>query len=215
MKKKKHSGFVLWEFLVSLLILWIIARFVIQKMFRAVEYSRNPEANAILETIKDAMDRCKLRTGAYNKCVSDGTSFALLDIENPGFDPKAHFSYTITSFGSTLGENNYFITARRNTVDGGNPASTMIFRYYPDMGCKERVFTDGYGDFAALGDYADHCDFKKKEKASFFSSSFIKEKIEEKKKGTLLDREVLEKTMEEKIGVTSFVDTMLKEGRKH
>lgn len=163
------KGFTLLELIIVIIIIGVLTSLALPRLFTTIEYSRSTEAIAAFSSIRASLERCKLRTGSYSteNCGPNGLSFARLDIENPGLAPNAHFSYLLTlapdGGGSEI--NNYYIQASRNTLDGGDGASWIIFYHYPDFCTKKQVFMrawhaiegDGGGAFAPLGSYADHC----------------------------------------------------------
>lgn len=124
---KRNSGFTLLEIIVVIIIISILASLALPRFFRTVEYSRASEALAAIGTIRQAMERCYLKTGDFANCQSISNS---LDIAYPGEadpdtvtdNPAALFNYTLAVDQTNL---NYVIEATRDTVTGGDGTSTI------------------------------------------------------------------------------------------
>lgn len=128
-------------------------------MFNTIEYSRSAEAMATFSTIRAAMERCYLmNNGTYLPCASGGSDWSALDIENPSSAPNAHFQYTRHPLPyNTL---QYYIIARRTTLDGGNTEDMIYYVYYPDYCTKDitiYVPTGGTQVFKPLDTYSTQC----------------------------------------------------------
>ena len=120
MKKLTNtSGFTLLEIIIVIIIVGVLASLALPRFFATVEFSRSTEAFASLTAIRGSLERCYLqRNASYSGC----TDFTLLDIEDPGQAPNAHFAYSIQNPGAI----GYTIIATRNSIDGGDGSSTIV-----------------------------------------------------------------------------------------
>jgi len=116
--KKNKSGFTLLEVIIVIIIVGVLASLALPRFFSTVEYSRATEAMQSIASARQSIERCYLMTSDYQDC----TSFATIDIDDPGTSPNAHFTYAITSGGP----NAYTLTATRNTLDGGNGGTIVL-----------------------------------------------------------------------------------------
>ena len=135
MKKwNKKNGFTLLEIIIVVIIIGILASLALPRFFKTVEFSRANEALAGLSAIRRAMERCYLFKNQYNSC----TTFADLDVEDPGGLTNAHFSYAISAPTAA----NFTITATRLSLDGGTTTDTIKIG---DTGTKV-----GTGNFSGI-----------------------------------------------------------------
>lgn len=111
MRAQNNLGFTLLEIIIVIIIVGVLASLALPRFFSTVEYSRSTEALNALGVIRKSVVRC----GIPNDNVVGCDSFTALDIDNPGSEPGAHFSYGIAVTGS----NAFTITATRNTINGG------------------------------------------------------------------------------------------------
>lgn len=111
MNMKNKSGFTLLEIIIVIIIVGVLASLALPRFFSTVEYSRSTEALNALGVIRKSVVRC----GMVNDNVVGCDNFAAIDIDNPGAEPGAHFSYQI----AVTGANAFTVTATRNTVNGG------------------------------------------------------------------------------------------------
>ena len=115
---KKNNAFTLLEITIVIIVIGILASIALPRFLKTMELSRATEALAQLSAIRRAMDRCYLLSNTtYNSCAN----FTDLDLENPNTVPNAHFTYGLGTPGAT----NFTITATRNSLDGGDTASTI------------------------------------------------------------------------------------------
>ena len=131
---KNKSGFTLLEIIIVIIIVGILASLALPRFFKTVEFSRGQEALANLGTIRQAMDRCYLFSRSYVPC----TTFANLDIADPGAVPNAHWTY---AWGAPA-KDGYTATATRTAVDGGTSADSIAIN---QAGLKT-----GAGNFASV-----------------------------------------------------------------
>lgn len=108
---KDKSGFTLLEIIIVIIIVGVLASLALPRFFSTVEYSRSTEALNALGVIRKSVVRC----GMVNDNVVGCDTFAAMDVDDPGAEPGAHFTYQV----AVTGANAFTITATRNTVDGG------------------------------------------------------------------------------------------------
>ena len=147
MKRTNEGAFTLLELIIVIIIVGILSSLAIPKYFKMVENARVTEAIVNIRIIREAMERCLIMTGNVAKACrlddnDDGP--ANLDIENPSYDPGAHFSYNV--FG--LGLDVYGITVFRNALDGGKV----------DLNTYLQLIRTSYNNYYyyGFGDYADY-----------------------------------------------------------
>ena len=116
--KHKKSGFTLLEIIIVIIIVGVLASLALPRFFRTVEYSRSTEAMQSLSSIRNSVERCYLQRSSYATC----NAFSSLDLADPGATAGSLFAYTFTG---TWNAANFQLTATRNTVDGGDGASTV------------------------------------------------------------------------------------------
>ncbi|MDZ4241217.1 MAG: prepilin-type N-terminal cleavage/methylation domain-containing protein, partial [Candidatus Omnitrophota bacterium] len=88
----KTKGFTLLEIIIVIIIVGVLASLALPRFFSTVEYSRSTEALSSVSAIRQSMERCYLqRNGTYTGCVD----FTVLDLNNPGLSPNAHFTYVL------------------------------------------------------------------------------------------------------------------------
>jgi len=102
-----------------MIIIIILAGLALPKFFKTIEFARSKEAFEMIGTIHHAVVRCgHYDAGDYSYCLA--IDFSDLDISDPNTTVGSHFSYSIEAiFGAPILQN-YIITARRNTLDGGD-----------------------------------------------------------------------------------------------
>ena len=128
MKVKKlnnESGFTLLEIIVVIIIVGVLASLALPRFFSTVEFSRSTEALNSVGVIRKSVIRCGMVDDDVQTCDTDASGtieFSEMDIDDPGSEPGAHFSYGI----AVTGADDYVITATRNAVDGGDGASTVV-----------------------------------------------------------------------------------------
>lgn len=111
MNMKNKSGFTLLEIIIVIIIVGVLASLALPRFFSTVEYSRSTEALNALGVIRKSVVRC----GMVNDNVVGCDDFAAIDIDDPGGEPGAHFTYAI----AVTGANAFTVTATRNTINGG------------------------------------------------------------------------------------------------
>lgn len=119
--KHNKSGFTLLEVIIVIIIVGVLASLALPRFFRTVEYSRSMEALENLSTIRSSIERCYLPRASYLQCAN----YNNLDVADPTSNAGSLFVYAL---GPGAYTGSYFqITARRNTVDGGDNTSTVVF----------------------------------------------------------------------------------------
>jgi len=111
------KGFTLLELIVVIIIVGVLASLAIPRFFSTVEYARSAEAMASAMAIRQSILRC----GQYNDNYVGCDTFADIDIDDPGAEAGAHFSYSwaVTSADA------FTITAARNATNGGNAGDNV------------------------------------------------------------------------------------------
>ena len=113
MNIKQKKGFTLLEIIIVIIIIGVLASLALPRFFRTVEFSRTTEAMTAFTALRDSMERCYLAAnGSYAGCSSIG----VLDLENPGTSPGAHFNYAVQGVPTSQ---TYTLRATRNTIEGG------------------------------------------------------------------------------------------------
>ncbi len=118
MNIKNKKGFTLLEIIIVIIIVGVLASLALPRFFSTVEFSRSTEALNALGVIRKSIMRC----GMINDNVVGCSAFADIDVDNPGTEPGAHFSYA----WAVTGANAFTITATRNTVNGGTAGDTVV-----------------------------------------------------------------------------------------
>lgn len=118
MRLNQKSGFTLLEIIIVIIIVGVLASLALPRFFSTVEFSRSTEALASMSSIRGSIERCYLAGGG----VYTGCTLGVLDIANPGSSPGANFTYVIPAPAAQA----YTITARRNTVSGGDGTSQIF-----------------------------------------------------------------------------------------
>ena len=137
-KLRKQKGFTLLEIIIVIIIVGVLASLALPRFFSTVEFSRATEALSSLQTVRSAIERCYLQTSDYTKC----TAMTDLDIGDPASAVGSHFTYVLTSQGSTVG---FTIQANRGTLDGGT--TTDWIRLRQDL---VGVTKSGTGNFSGI-----------------------------------------------------------------
>ena len=114
--RNKESGFTLLEVIIVIIIIGVLASLALPRFFSTVEYSKSSEAMSAFVSLHSSLDRFYAARNTYT-----GVTMALLDVENPGNVPGAHFSYAVASGASA-----YTVTATRTTYDGGTGGSVLL-----------------------------------------------------------------------------------------
>lgn len=135
--EKNKGGFTLLEVIIVIIIVGVLASLALPRFFSTVEYSRATEAMQSLATVRQSVERCYLMRSNYTNC---GT-FGVLDVDDPGLSPGAHFTYAFSGMGADA----YVITATRNTLDGGVATSTVALTYNGTT-----ITRSGTGAFGAI-----------------------------------------------------------------
>ena len=117
MNMKNKKGFTLLEIIIVIIIVGVLASLALPRFFSTVEYSRSTEALNALGVIRKSVVRC----GMVNDNVNGCDSFGAIDIDDPGSEPGAHFTYSI----AVTAANAFTVTATRNTVNGGTSGDTV------------------------------------------------------------------------------------------
>ena len=120
--KRKQSGFTLLEIIIVIIIVGVLASLALPRFFSMVERTRGAEALNSFTAIRGAMERCYLR----NDQDYTGCTLGAIDVDDPGTSAGAHFTYTMEN-AATKGT--WEVTATRNTLDGGDGASTVGITY--------------------------------------------------------------------------------------
>jgi type IV pilus assembly protein PilE len=134
--KKNRSGFTLLEVIIVIIIVGVLASLALPRFFSTVEYSRGTEAMTGLSVSRQSIERCYLMRSNYTGC----NNYTLLDVNDPGTSPNAHFSYAVSTAATT-----YTIVATRNTLDGGDGASVIRLTFNGTT-----VTRSGTGPFGAV-----------------------------------------------------------------
>lgn len=139
------KSFTLLELLIVIIVIGVLASVAMPRLFSLVEYSRSTEAFITIRHISESMERCYLITGNYDLCDfnSPGNDPNNLDIDDPGLQPGAHFTYKVNQMGNPF---KYRVTATRNATDNGTAGDTIVYRYRT-TGVLDR---SGTGAFAAV-----------------------------------------------------------------
>jgi type IV pilus assembly protein PilE len=121
-----HKGFTLVEILIVIIIVGVLAGLAVPAYQTTVERSRRTEAIQMLSGARGAQMRFFMQNNNYASLHS-----ALdFDVTNTAADPPGnvrHWTYTNPVVGGAGGTSATFtITARRNTVAGGNTADTVV-----------------------------------------------------------------------------------------
>jgi len=137
------KAFTLLELVVVIIIVGLLASLALPRFLDLIEYSRTTEALANIKAVRESMERCYLmNNGSYVECrLTESLSFGpvTLDIENPNEASNAHFDYSTTLVGLIDGEWMFYVTAIRNTRDGGTGSVPD-----PIMGIVTNQITCGY-----------------------------------------------------------------------
>src|SRR5258706_7949874 len=97
MNLKQKSGFTLLEIIIVIIIVGVLASLALPRFFRTIEFSRSTEAFSGLQVIRGGLERCYLGRGfVYTTCT-----LGVLDVEDPGASPNAHFGYTVAGQSGT------------------------------------------------------------------------------------------------------------------
>ncbi|MCA9405934.1 MAG: prepilin-type N-terminal cleavage/methylation domain-containing protein [Candidatus Omnitrophica bacterium] len=119
MKLNKKQGFTLLEIIVVIIIVGVLASLALPRLFSTIETTRGGEASRAIGVIRGAMERCYLQGNqAYTGCT-----ISVLDIDDPGTMPGAHFGYAV----SVTGAQTYTVTATRNSTEGGSTSDFIRF----------------------------------------------------------------------------------------
>ncbi len=118
-----QKGFTLLELIIVIIIVGVLASLALPRFFSMVEFARSAEAMSSLMTVRQSILRC----GQYNNNYMGCDTFADIDIDDPGSEPGAHFSYawTVTSADA------FTVTATRNTINGGSAGDTVVVSVAP------------------------------------------------------------------------------------
>ena len=134
---KIRKGFTLLEVMIVVIIIGVLASLAMPRFFSTVEYARGVEAMYAIATIRGSMERCYMMRVSYTGPCANFTS---LDVENPGFTPGSHFTYSVTPADTA-----YTIIATRNTRAGGDGFSELWLNFDGSS-----VFRGGTGNFGAV-----------------------------------------------------------------
>jgi len=132
--KNKKNGFTLLEIIIVIIIVGILASLALPRFLKTVEFSRANEGLAQLSSIRRAMERCYLFANTFG---TNCDTFAELDVDDPGGQANAHFTYGIVTAATA-----FTITATRNAVDNGDGTSIITIN---DTGTKT-----GTGPFSGI-----------------------------------------------------------------
>ena len=134
-----HNGFTLLELLVVLIIIGVLATLALPRLLRTVEFSRTAEALNAFTNIRSAVERCELYKGLTN-C----TSWANLNMSNPGTAANAHWTYTVVPNTPVSGA--YRIIAERgsNEDNSGSQGNTVSMTVNPTAGTITKTGTGPY-----------------------------------------------------------------------
>ena len=110
------KGFTLLEVMIVIIIIGVLASLALPRYFRTIEYARGIEGMLTMVSIRQSLERCYMMQRDYTNC-----NFGILDLEDPGGVPNAHFSYNI--IGALQA---YTITAFRNSRDGGSGGTISV-----------------------------------------------------------------------------------------
>ncbi len=123
MNIRNTKGFTLLEIIIVIIIVGVLASLALPRFFSTVEFSRSTEALNALGVIRKSIARCAMVNNNSFGC----DNFGNVDIDDPGSEPGAHFSYAwVNSPPST-----YTITATRNATNGGDGSSTVVLAVSP------------------------------------------------------------------------------------
>ena len=149
MKKKK--AFTLLELIIVIIIIGVLVKLALPKMFTLVERARAAEAVATFATLRSAIDRCILMVGAAGKDEELCEQWGNLDIEDPSLAPGSHFNYQIditprtSYFEGDCGYYSAYFWAYRNSRNGFTP-SPEDYIYHEFCPCGTYI-TEGHGIF--------------------------------------------------------------------
>jgi type IV pilus assembly protein PilE len=113
------SGFTLLEILVVIIIVGVLASVAMPTLFKNVERARSAEALNILGTIKRQIDGCAMQ---FNGDSTTCNTFDAIGMTDPTGSAGSHFGYGIAG----AGQDQYTITATRNTADNGVATDTIV-----------------------------------------------------------------------------------------
>ena len=142
MNKSNNKGFTLLEIIIVILIVGVLAGLALPKFYRTIEFSRSTEALNALGVIRNSVERC----GLVNDDVTGCNVFTSLDVENPGLDPSAHFTYAIAIGNGP--KHQYDITATRIALDGGTAGDKIVLALDPAL--PGGVKRTGTGAFSSI-----------------------------------------------------------------
>lgn len=117
----QKTGFTLIEMIIIIIVLSVLASLALPRFYDTVEFSRSMEALKNIDLVRTSMDTCFALTADYSECAD----FDTLDAGDPSNYVNSHFEYVFDS-ADTEG---FSITALRNTLDGGDGVSTIVFTY--------------------------------------------------------------------------------------
>ena len=138
MRLKSKKGFTLLEIIVVIIIIGVLASLALPRLFDTIEFSRSAEALNSLGVIRKSVMRCGLmRNNNYTDCGN----FNNLDVDQPGSEAGAHFTYTFANVGVDA----FDIIATRNVTDGGTTSSSITLSV-----TSSAITRDGTEAFASI-----------------------------------------------------------------
>ncbi|MBP9854703.1 MAG: type II secretion system protein [Candidatus Omnitrophica bacterium] len=137
MNIKNKSGFTLLEIIIVIIIVGVLASLALPRFFSTIEFARSTEASNALGVIRNSVKRC----GMIDNDVSNCGTFDDIDIDDPGSDAAAHFTYEIVITDATT----FSIIAERNTTDGGTQGDTVVLSDSPSGAVRS-----GTGAFSSI-----------------------------------------------------------------